>query len=104
VRRTATALSPDLPDPFVALATIKLTGAGVAVVRVMDNVKSAVVPARLFDPQTLGRPPQRSGAAVRLGAVLLALAVTGLGAGHLMARPSRAGVVVSGTTARTMGQ
>ena len=70
----------------------------------MDNVKSAVAPTRLFDPQTLGQPPRRSGAAVRLGAVFLALALTGLGAGHLMARPSRAGVVVSGTTARTMSE
>jgi hypothetical protein len=70
----------------------------------MDNVKSAVVPTQLFDPQTLGQPPQRSGAAVRLGAVLLALAITGLGAGHLLARPSRAGAVVSGTTAGTMSQ
>jgi hypothetical protein len=70
----------------------------------MDNVDSAVVPARLFEPETLGQPPQRSGAAVRLGAVLLALAVTGLGAGHLVARPSRAGVVLSGTTTGTMGR
>ena len=70
----------------------------------MDNVKSAVVPTRLFDPQMLGQPPQRSGVAIRLGAVLLTLAVTGLGAGHLIARPSRAGVVLSGTTARTMSK
>ena len=70
----------------------------------MDNVKSAEVPTRLFDPQTLGQRAQRSGAAMRLGAVLLALAVTGLGAGHLMAHPPRAGVVVSGVTARTMGE
>lgn len=70
----------------------------------MDNVDSAVVPTRLFEPETLGQPAQRSGAAVRLGAVLLALAVTGLGAGHLVARPSRAGVVVSGTTAGTMSR
>jgi hypothetical protein len=67
----------------------------------MDNVDSAVAPSRLLDPQKLGQPRQRSGAAVRLGAVLIALAVTGLGAGHLIARPSRAGVVVSGIAART---
>ena len=70
----------------------------------MDNVESAVVPTRLFEPETLGHPPQRSGAALRLGAVLLALAVTGLGAGHLVAHPSRAGVVVSGRTAGTMSR
>jgi hypothetical protein len=70
----------------------------------MDNVDSAVVPTRLFEPATLGQPPQRSGAALRLGAVLLALAVTGLGAGHLVARPSRPGIVVSGTTVGTMGR
>ena len=70
----------------------------------MDNVKSALGPTRLFDPPTIGQPPPRSGAAVRLGAVLLALAMTGLGAGHLLARPSRAGVVVSGTTAGTMSR
>jgi hypothetical protein len=70
----------------------------------MDNVDSAVVPTRLFEPQTFGQPAPRSGSAVRLGAVLLALAVTGLGAGHLVARPSRAGVVVSGTTAGTMSR
>ena len=70
----------------------------------MDNVDSAVVPTRLVEPQTLGQPPQRSGAALRLGAILLVLAVTGLGAGHLVARPSRAGVVVSGTTAGTMSR
>ena len=68
----------------------------------MDNVDSAVVPTRLFEPRTLGQPPQRPGAAVRLGAVLLALALTGLGAGRLVAHPSRAGVVVSGTTTGTM--
>jgi hypothetical protein len=67
----------------------------------MDNVDTAVVPSRLLGPQTLGQPPPRSGAAVRLGAVLLALAIAGLGAGHLVARPSRAGVVVSGIAART---
>ena len=70
----------------------------------MDNVKSAQVPTRLFDPQTLGPAPPRSGAAVRLGAVVLALAMAGLGAGHLIAPPSRAGVVVSGPAARTMGE
>ena len=70
----------------------------------MDNVDSAVAPSRLFEPQTLRQPPPRSGAAVRLGAVLLALVVTGLGAGHLVARPSRPGVVVSGTTVGTMSQ
>ena len=70
----------------------------------MENVKSAVVPTRLFDPQTLGEPPPRSGAAVRLGAVLLALAMTGLGAGHLVAGSSRSGVVVSGPTAGTISR
>jgi hypothetical protein len=70
----------------------------------MDNVDRAVVPTRLFEPEAIGQPPQRSGAAVRLGAVLVALAVTGLGAGHLVARPSRAGVVISGTTVGTMSR
>jgi hypothetical protein len=70
----------------------------------MENVDSAVVPSRLFEAQTLGEPPRRWAAAVRLGAVLLALALTGLGAGHLIARPPRAGAVVSGTTAGTMGR
>jgi hypothetical protein len=70
----------------------------------MDNVDSAVVPTRLFEPQTPGQPPPRSASAVRLGAALLALAVTGLGAGHLVAHPSRSGVVVSGTTAGTMSR
>lgn len=67
----------------------------------MDKVKSAVVPTRFFDPQRLGEPPRRSGAAARLGAVLLALAMTGMGAGHLVAHQSRSGVVVSGPTAGT---
>ena len=76
---------------------------------VMDNMDSAVsgsglrrrskpmdlVPTRLLDPQTLGQPPRRSGATVRLGAVLLALALAGVGGGLLLVRPSRAGVVVS---------
>ncbi len=70
----------------------------------MDNLDSAVVPTRLFEPQTIGHPPERSGAALRLGAILLVLAVTGLGAGHLVARPSRAGVVVSGTAVGTMSR
>jgi len=60
------------------------------VVGVMD-----LVPKRLLDPQTLGEPPRRSGAAVRLAAALLALALAGLGAGSILERPSRAGVVVS---------
>jgi len=60
------------------------------VVEVMD-----LVPKRLLDPQTLGQPPPRSGAAVLLAAALLALALAGVGAGSILERPSRAGVVVS---------
>jgi hypothetical protein len=70
----------------------------------MDNVKNAEVHTRLFDPQTLGQASPRPGAALRLGAVLLALAITGVGAGDLLAHPSRGGVVVSGPAARTMGE
>ena len=74
----------------------------------MDNIDRALseqlrgrskamdlVPRRLLDPLTLGQPPRRSGAAVRLGAVLLALAAAGVGAGLLLVHPPRAGVVVS---------
>jgi hypothetical protein len=60
------------------------------VVGVMD-----LVPKRLLDPQTLGQPPRRSGATVRLAAALLALALAGVSAGSFLERPSRAGVVVS---------
>ena len=81
---------------------------------VMDNVENAVsgsglrrrskamhlVPTRLLDPQTRRQSPRRSGATVRLGAVLLALALAGVGAGLLLVRPSRAGVVISDTHVR----
>ena len=81
---------------------------------VMDNVESAVrgsglrrrdqpidlVPNRLLEPQTLGQHPRRPGPAVRLGAALLALALAGVGAGLLLVRPSRAGVVVSSSHLR----
>jgi hypothetical protein len=53
------------------------------------------VPTRLLHPQTLGQPLRPSGATVRLGAALLALAFAGVGGGLLLVRPSRAGVVVS---------
>jgi hypothetical protein len=61
------------------------------VVGVMD-----LLPNRLLDPQTLGQPPRRSGATVCLRSSTPRFGTRGgVGAGSILERPSRAGVVVS---------
>ena len=67
----------------------------------MDNTRSgpetarSLVPSRLLEPQTLRGPGPRSGGLARFGAVLVAFALAGVGAGLLLIRPSRSPLVVA---------
>jgi hypothetical protein len=66
----------------------------------MDSIAAlattrSLVPSRLLDPQALRGPRPPSGGLLRFGAVLVACALAGVGAGHLLPSPSSSPAVVA---------
>jgi hypothetical protein len=59
------------------------------------GIPRSLVPSRLLEPQPLRGPSSRPGGFVRLGAVLVACALAGVGSGLLLVRPSRSPMVVA---------